>query len=98
MWDDLSKSNLRDLEKVKAIFLKKILCISKYSPSHLTYELASKSFFIEDLHTEQLLPHTEHYALLFLELQSKKKEISIDFYTTTAMMFTEWKEAYYELL
>ena len=29
-WENLNKRNLGDFEKVKAIFFKKVLCISKY--------------------------------------------------------------------
>jgi hypothetical protein len=37
------------IEKVKARFLKKLLCLSRYTPSCVVYILAKEPFFIEDL-------------------------------------------------
>ncbi|PSN46978.1 hypothetical protein C0J52_11130 [Blattella germanica] len=48
-WDSLDKSSLNKIEKVKSTFLKKILCVSKYTPSRLTYQLTGEPFLIEDL-------------------------------------------------
>ena len=39
IWEHLTKRNLEKIEKVKATFMKKLLGVSKYTPSRLTYEL-----------------------------------------------------------
>lgn len=97
IWEDLNRSNLNQIEKVKATYLKRILCISKFSPSRLAYELARETFYIEDLRHQLLLPATEQYVTLRSELRSKKNQIWDDFYTTHAMTSHDWKRASYDL-
>ena len=87
IWEKLNKYNLKDIEKIKATFLKKILCISKYTPSRLAYELAKETFFLEDLRYESglILPSTPAYQRIIQELKDKKKQIWSEFYSTTAL-------------
>lgn len=97
IWEHLSKRNLAALERVKSIYLKKALCLSKYSLSRLTYEMVKEPFYIEDLRLEMLLPSTTAYNELIEELQMKKNDIWMDFYTTEAMTNADWMEADYDL-
>ncbi|KAJ4451621.1 hypothetical protein ANN_03090 [Periplaneta americana] len=97
IWEHLTKNNLSDIERVKATFLKKALCLSKYTPSRLTYVLSKESFYIEDLRYQLLLTSTKAYDDLLQELKAKRAEICMEFYVTDAMMNTEWKKANYEL-
>ena len=94
-WDHLKKANLKDLEKVKGIFLKKALCLSKYTPTRLVYIIARVPFLIEEL--RQNMPYTEAYGALLKELQEKREDVWEDFYTTDVMTTTEWRRADYEL-
>lgn len=96
-WDYLTKGNLSEIEKVKSTFLKKILCISKFSRSRLAYALANESFFIEDLRLQLLLPATAAYNALLSELETKRLSIESDFYVTDAMTTQDWKRGNYEL-
>lgn len=97
IWEDLSKKNLEDIERLKAAFLKKALALSKYTPSRLTYELAREPYFIEELRQQLLLPSTESYQNLIQELKCKKEEIWTEFYSTDAMLCSKWKSANYDL-
>lgn len=97
IWENLKRKNLEDIEKVKANFLKKTLSVSKYTPSRLTYVLANEQFFIEELRHDLLLPYTEAYEELLLELNKKKQEIWPDFFSTDAMIYREWTQARYDL-
>ncbi|KAJ4437583.1 hypothetical protein ANN_17728 [Periplaneta americana] len=97
IWEHLRKNNLADIERVKATFLKKALCLSKYTPSRLTYILSKEFFNIEDLRYQLLLTSTKAYEDLLQELKAKRADICTEFYATDAMMNTEWKKANYEL-
>lgn len=97
IWEHLTKRNLEKLEKVKTTFMKKILCISKYSPTRLTYEMCRETMWIEDLRLELLLPATEAYKQIVKEHQMKKAEIWEEFYITDAMTKEDWKGPNYEL-
>ncbi|PSN56769.1 hypothetical protein C0J52_02682 [Blattella germanica] len=99
IWESLNRKNLKDLENIKATFLKRILCVSKFYPSRLAYVLARESFYLEDLRYKSglMLPSTPAYQCVIQELHDKKNQIWNDFYSTTAMMSTEWRRASYEL-
>lgn len=95
IWDHLKKANLKDLEKVKGVFLKKALCLSKYTATRLVYIIARVPFLVEEL--RQNMPYTEAYGALLKELQDKREEVWEDFYATDVMTTTEWRRADYEL-
>ena len=97
LWHHLTKSNLQEIEKVKSTFLKKILCLSKFTPNRLVYELARETFFIEDLRLHLLLPSTRQYDSLLQELNTKRSLIWLEFYTTEAMTSKTWWGANYDL-
>ena len=97
IWEHLMKRNLEDIERVKATFLKRALCLSKTTPFRLVYVLARQSFYIEDLRHQLLLPSTEAYNLLIREREEKAREIWPDFYATDAMLYRDWTRAGYDL-
>ena len=97
IWSHLKMKHLEQLEKLKATFLKKALCVSKYTPSRLVYELTGELFFIEELRFQLLLPTTSAYEQLMEKLQSKKRDIWDDFYSTDAMIYDDWKRGGYDL-
>ena len=37
IWEHLTKTNLKQIENLKSRMLKKVLCVSKYTPSRLVY-------------------------------------------------------------
>lgn len=97
IWPYLSKKLLADLEKVKATFLKKALCVSKFTPSRLVYILAREQFFIEELRLKMLLPTTSSYREMVSELMTKREDIWGEFFTTDAMIAREWTRGNYDL-
>jgi hypothetical protein len=56
MWYHLTGKNMETIEKLKATFLKKVICLSKYTPSRLVYILARESFFSKYLRYQLQLP------------------------------------------
>jgi hypothetical protein len=97
IWVHLKKKQLERLEKLKATFLKKALCLSKYTPSRLVYELTREVPYVQELRLESLLPSTPAYVELLQELQVKKAKIWEEFYTTDAMINRGWTQGGYEL-
>ena len=97
IWEYLTKRDFMELERLKATFLKKAMCLSKYTPSLLVYELAKEPFYIEELRCQLLLPSTVNLQTLMLELHEKKKEIWTNFYSTDAMLTTECTRGGYDL-
>jgi hypothetical protein len=96
-WNHLTKRNLRDIERVKSTFLKRAMCLSKHTPSRLTYVLARETYAIEDIRQKWLLPNTAAYVDLVQEVNAKRKEIWLEFYGTDAMGNTDWMRAKYIL-
>jgi hypothetical protein len=48
IWPYLSVTDLTDLESVKSRFLKRALCLSKYTKSRLVYELTNEDFLLKN--------------------------------------------------
>lgn len=92
IWEQLTMSNLEEIEKVKARFLKATLGVSKYTKSRLVYELTREPFLLEDLHMEQQMQNTKQYAQVLKKEYDKKKEIWRDFYSTDAMVYRQWTQ------
>ena len=88
----LKKQSLEKLEKLKATYLKRVLCLSKYTPSRFIYVLAREPFYIEELRLKFLLPAMPAYQDLLRELQEKKFKIWDDFYVTDAVTNCEWTQ------
>ena len=97
IWEHLTKTNLKQIENLKSRMLKKVLCVSKYTPSRLVYMLTKETFYIEDLKLDLSLPTSEAYQSLLKELQEKREHIWQEFYCTDAMINREWTKANYEL-
>jgi hypothetical protein len=51
IWPFLSYRDLNNIEAVavKSRYLKRLLCVSKYSKSRLVYELIGEKYFLEEL-------------------------------------------------
>jgi hypothetical protein len=59
IWQHLTEKNMETIEILKVTFLKKVLCLSRYTPLCLVYILAREPFFIEDLRYQLWLPSTD---------------------------------------
>lgn len=90
IWEQLTVSDMKVIENTKARFLKRVLGVSKMTPSRLTYELARETFLIEDIRINMQLPHTPQEADLLRIRREKRAEIWWDFYATDAMVDRRW--------
>ena len=89
-WNKLKKKDFKVLENVKATYLKKVLGVSKFTPSRLVYVLTRETLLIEDIRFQYLLQSTGEYEALREERNEKEKEIWDDFYCTSAMLDRNW--------
>jgi hypothetical protein len=47
IWDHLTVNDLTTLENVKATYLKRALCLSRFTASRLAYTMAREPFIVE---------------------------------------------------
>ncbi|KAJ4432409.1 hypothetical protein ANN_21028 [Periplaneta americana] len=90
VWEYLRKRDLKAGEKVKATYLKRVLGVSKFTPSRLVYVLIREPFLIEDLRYSLILPTTDAYKQLLEENTQKRNNIDDEFYATSAMVDRSW--------
>lgn len=95
IWEKLSKNNLRNIEQVKARYLKLILGLPKNAPSRLAYELSGEMFFLEEIRLHH--PYTVNSQHVIEERRKKKEMIWEDFYATDAMLYRDWTQPNREL-
>lgn len=93
----LKLRDLKVLENIKALYLKKVLGVSKYTPSRYVYLLTREPFLIEDLRYNLLLPSTTAYNKLLAERQQKREEVEELFYCTSAMIDRSWTKPNQEM-
>jgi hypothetical protein len=75
---------LNYIEAVKSRYLKKLLCVSKYSKSRLVYELIGEKYFVEELKVKFKLETTNAYQKLIEIRNNKNDDIPLSFYSTPA--------------
>ncbi|KAJ4431141.1 hypothetical protein ANN_19736 [Periplaneta americana] len=61
------QSQLEKIEKLQTSCLKRALCLPKYTPSRLVYELTREEFYLAELRLKLLLP-------VYKELQAEESE------------------------
>lgn len=81
-WSHFTGKNLEALERVKAVYMKKAIGVSKTSSSRPVYLLAGESYVIEDMELQMLPPYTPKVSETVLAVMVKKREvIHPEFYT-----------------
>ncbi|PSN36095.1 hypothetical protein C0J52_13092 [Blattella germanica] len=90
IWQNLKIKELKEWEKVKAMFLKRAVGVSKFTPSRYVYLLTREPVLVEDLCYTLLFPATNAYKELVAENLRKREEIKEDFYSTSAMIDRAW--------
>jgi Reverse transcriptase (RNA-dependent DNA polymerase)/Endonuclease-reverse transcriptase len=92
VWPYLSLTDFENLEKVKSNYLKRALCLSKYTKNRLVYELTGEKFFINELQAQFNLPITENYLKFINKRIEKSENICLSFYNAFAFKDQKWKE------
>ncbi|KAJ4443891.1 hypothetical protein ANN_05678 [Periplaneta americana] len=90
IWEKLKIGDMIRIEKVKTMFMKRILGVGKAAPARLVYELMREAYFVDDIRSQHWLPSTGPYQELVSISDRKKKEIDLEFYTTSAMLDDSW--------
>ena len=91
IWPYLSVSDLRQLEKIKTMYLKRVLCVSKFTKSRLVYKLTQCDFFVKQIQTQFNLSQSVAFDTFIAERQCKSLDIDFEFYYTPAMQSKFWQ-------
>ena len=91
IWPHLSLTDFRSLEKIKTLYLKRALCLSKYTKSRFTYKLAKCDFYVREIQIQMSLPETDAFKKFISEREVKATDINFEFYFTHAMLSDFWK-------
>ncbi|KAJ4434740.1 hypothetical protein ANN_23308 [Periplaneta americana] len=83
IWEKVKIGDMIRIEKVKTMFMKRILGVGKAAPSRLVHELMRETYFVDDIRSQHWLPSTGPYQELVSIRDRKKKEIDLEFYTTS---------------
>jgi hypothetical protein len=92
IWEFLTLDNLFMLDRVKCVFLKRLLSVSPYSRNRLVYLIVGCPTFIEDLQRLFNLPATPVFNSFLQEYDEKFAEIDPVFYSTPVMTQQLWRE------
>jgi hypothetical protein len=84
-------SDFAMLESVKSRFLKRALCLSKFTKSRLVYELTAERFYVMELRLKFELPLTENYSKFMKSRVDKSEDINLAFFNTPAFKNDNWK-------
>jgi len=90
-WSSLTVNLFERIEKVKATYLKRCLCLPKSSRSRLAYILCDARAFIEEIRATFQLEETEAYAQFIQKHYEKRSYVHQDFYGTPAMIQDNWR-------
>jgi hypothetical protein len=96
IWKKLKISDLESLDKIKTIYLKRTLGVSKFASNRLVYLLTNTTSFLEDLMTMYELEHTAASTEFKRRYDLKVAEVKTDFYETSAMKNENWKSHTFE--
>lgn len=97
IWNHLTERNLETLEKVKSIYLKRALGLSKTTRSRLVYLLARETFLIEDIKLRYMLQHTKAFENQLRTMEEKRENVWPEFYGTEAMINRTWTAPNFKL-
>lgn len=92
-WDDLTVSNLRDLERVKMAFLKRVLGLPRRTRNRFIYTLCDTPVFVTEIRKMFSLAETPSFKTFVEECKKKREEIQSEFYESPAMKDRAWMEA-----
>lgn len=97
IWQHLTYTNIKTLDKIKATYLKKALCVSKFTQNRLVYLLVDSECFIADLIKTRGLTSTPASDRFLTEREEKAADVEPDFFRTPAMTSDQWKTTNFEL-
>src|SRR5215469_8931717 len=80
IWKYLTLENLRTLDRVKCVYLKRLLSVSPFTRNRYAYLMANCPTFIEEVKCTFSLPTTHAYQLFLDDYERKFSEIDPTFY------------------
>jgi hypothetical protein len=91
IWQHLTLSDFRCIEKVKGLFLRRLLNIAWNSRSNLTYCMVECPLFVEELKHKFNLPDTPAYNKFYEQRLCELSTVPDEFYTLDIFSNDEWK-------
>jgi hypothetical protein len=91
LWGKLGLANLEALDRVKPAYLKRVLRLHTSTRNRYTYLLCETPLFVEQIRKQFALPETPAYLDFITQYENKMAEVDPTFYTTGAMINTNWK-------
>jgi hypothetical protein len=95
IWKYLSVTDLFTLDRVKTMFLKRVLCVARNSKNRLVYLLAGCSSLIEKLQKTFGLESTPAYLNFMTAREVRSMEVDNEFYLTPALLDRSWQSPLY---
>jgi hypothetical protein len=96
IWNYLSPKQIETIDKVKATFLKRALCLPRNARNRIVYTIAGTATFAEDIVKKFELPQTESYKMFLENQENKLAEIDPKIYGTPALVEDNWKSSLQE--
>lgn len=93
IWNALSVKSLSMLDKVKTLFLKRALGVSRFSRNRYVYLLCDTQPMCVEVISALDLPRTAAYTAQLADIERKQINVEQEFFETPAMQQTAWKEA-----
>ena len=91
-WEDLTASQMMELDKVKTTFLKRVLCLPMCTLNRMVIVMCNCPTLCENL-VAKGLPRIEEYLKYIELLEYKYSNIDLDFYNSPALCQEDWKRS-----
>jgi len=93
IWSHLAPANFTEIEKIKATYLKRCLCLHKSTRNRILYPLCNTGSFVEELRYLFQLRETHAFEEFVTQFYEKQVEINPEFFATPAMCQNIWKQS-----
>ena len=91
VWEDLSPTQMKHLDRTKAAFFKRVLSLHRSASNRKVLLMANEDPLCEDLVRNGPAAETEAFREYLSELEAKLGELEPDFYVSPALTQDEWK-------
>ena len=92
LWEEMTLTNFRQLDRIKSSFLKSALRVSKFYSNTKVHLLTNSEHLSAEARRMFDLPETPAYLLRKEEANNKKDSVELAFYNCPAMLQDSWKQ------
>ena len=84
------------LDRVKPLFFKRVLGVSKFTKNRLVYIISETITFVEELQKQYCLPRTDAFVGFLRQQEEKFACVDQEIWQTPALMADNWKRCLQE--